>query len=126
MPSSRTVKLIVDYLHDPIHGDQYESTMGVAASAIKSFFAANNYPIVFSYNKKLFKKNYGENEDAVPSMNLNDLLKILTLDKPSVLQKAVFMAKFHGGMDASTLADKFNFEAYAKIAKHFGSEDPDA
>ena len=43
-----------------------------------------------------------------------------------VMMKAVMMVKFQAGLDASTLADRFNFEAYPQIVRHFGMEDYEA
>ena len=119
-------KIIKQYLHDPMHDDKYRATMKVTVSAIKSFFAKHDCPIDFSYNEHNFRQNDREDDDSIPSMTLEEFLDILTTGRPSIMEKALFMAKFHGGMDASTLADRFNTKAYSQIVRYFGSEDPNA
>ncbi len=56
-------------------------------------------------------------------MSLVDFMKIMTLGKPDVVEKAVFVSKFHRGLDASTLVDRFNFEVWPQLVKWFGSDD---
>lgn len=51
---------------------------------------------------------------------------MLTEGKPSVMEKAVFLYKLHVGMNALTLADRFNFQAFLQIKDWFGSENPDS
>lgn len=46
-------------------------------------------------------------------------MKILTVGKPSITEKAVFLCKFQRGLDASTFADRFNFQALEQINKYF-------
>ena len=55
-------------------------------------------------------------------MTLFDLMEFLTVGKPSVMEKALFLCKFHRGLDATTLVDRFNFEAWEQLVKYFGSE----
>ena len=58
-----------------------------------------------------------------PEMSLFDFYKMMTAGNMGVMLKAMMMIKFQAGLDASTLADRFNFEAYGQIVKHFGIED---
>ena len=115
-------KIIKQFLHDPKHGNNFKSTMNQSACTIKSFFKTHYSAIDISYNKNKFKENDKEDEDNEPSMTLEEFLLILTVGKPSILKKSVFMSKFHGGMDSLTLADRFNFNAYPQIVKYFGTE----
>ena len=48
---------------------------------------------------------------------------LLTMGQPTILQKAVFLCKFHRGLDTYTLVDRFNFEAWDPIVKSFGTSD---
>jgi len=50
-------------------------------------------------------------------------LHLLTVGQPTILQKAVFLCKFHRGLDTSTFVDRFNFEAWDQIVKSFGTSD---
>ena len=61
-----------------------------------------------------------------PEMSLFDFYKMMTVGNMGVMLKAMMMIKFQAGLDASTLADRFNFEAYGQIVKHFGIEDYEA
>ena len=56
-------------------------------------------------------------------MSLTDLMEFLTTGKPSITEKAIFMCKFHRGLDVSTMVDRFNYEAWEQITKWFSSED---
>jgi hypothetical protein len=38
------------------------------------------------------------------------------------MQKAVYLCKFQRGLDSSTLADRFNFEAWSQLVGYFGTE----
>ena len=57
-------------------------------------------------------------------MGLFDLYKMMTTGGMSVMFKAIMMVKFQAGLDASTFADRFNFEGYPQIVKHFGDGGP--
>jgi len=119
-PRVEIIKIIKTYLLDDIHLTKSKSYMIVISSAIKSFFEKNEYPLEIKY-----KCNVEETED-LQSMSLSDVMTLLTNGTPSILEKAVFMSKFHRGLDASTLVDRFNFEAWDQIVKWFGSENIDS
>ena len=38
-------------------------------------------------------------------------------------EKAALMAKFQAGLDSSTMADRFNYQGYAQIVRHFRTDD---
>jgi hypothetical protein len=94
--------------------------MKVDYNAIKTYFEKNDTPInfKFDYNAKYLTTS---GEDEQPSLSLEDVMNLLTEGKPSLTQKAVFLSKFHRGLDSSTLIDRFNFQAWGQLVKHFGT-----
>ena len=48
--------------------------------------------------------------------------EIMTSGKPDAVEKAVFLAKFHSGLDASTLVDRFNSEAWPQLVGRTGTD----
>ena len=54
---------------------------------------------------------------------MEDLLKMLTVGRPSIMEKTVVLCKFHRGLDNSIFVDRFNFEAWSQLVKHFGTEE---
>lgn len=115
-PRIEIIKIIKNYLLDEIHVKKSKSYMIVISSAIKSYFEKNEYPLDIKY-----KCNVEVPED-LQNMSLLDVMTLFTNGKPSILEKAVFMCKFHRGLDASTLVDRFNYEVWEQITKWFGSE----
>ena len=89
--------------------------------AITSYFEKNECPLIFKFSGKTAYENKKEGQEP-KTLSLDDFMKILTIGKPSILQKAVFICKFQRGLDSSTLSDRFNFEAWSQIVKHFGTE----
>ena len=87
-------------------------------------FYKADHPITFPFNVKRFRKT--DADDETPLLTIDDFMTMLTVGKPSVLEKALFLCKFHRGLDATTLADRFNFQAFAQIAEWFGNENPDS
>ncbi len=98
-------------------------TAMVRCSAVKSYFAAHDIPVSAKVNKNRHPP-VGAREDA--RMSLADIYKMMTSGKTDVMAKAIIMIKFQAGLDASTLADRFNFEAYQQIIRYFGIEDYEA
>lgn len=91
--------------------------------AIRSFFRENQADITFQFRHRIRRKT--ESRMTV-SLSLDDLQKILTIPKIQPIESAVFLCKFQRGLDSSTLADRFNFEAWPSLIKHFGSDDPES
>ena len=58
-------------------------------------------------------------------LSIRTLQKILTVKNIQPIEKAVFLCKFQRGLDSSTFADRFNFEAWGQIVKHFQSDKPE-
>ncbi len=114
------IKIVKRYLLDPMHKNKKSSTMMVDYSAIKSYFEKNESPLNFMFDPTA---NYNsEKEDEVYSLSLEDFMKILTIGQPTLTERAVFLCKFHRGLDASTLADRFNFQVFEQLADYFGTE----
>ena len=95
------------------------STIDNATFAIKSFFRENDSEISFRFNTK--RRNVQAIDDA---MTLDELKTILSDRKIQPVERAVFMCKFHRGLDSATFADRFNFDAWQQITAHFGTDDP--
>jgi len=114
------IKIIKKYLHNEIHSKKSATTMGCEYSAIKSYFEKNDIPLVFKFDPKARYKTNSDQEDV--ELSLEDFMKILTVGQPSLTEKAVFLCKFHRGLDTITLVDRFNFEAWEQLVKYFGTQ----
>lgn len=119
---SEFAKIVKMYLMDPKHEHKRAKTIKIDCNAIRSYFEKNDTPLVFKfdYNAKYVTTN---GEDEQPSLSLDDLMKLLTVGKPSLVQNAVFLCKLHRGVDSSTMIDRFNFQAWEQMVKHFGTTD---
>lgn len=115
------IKIIKQYLLDSCHDGKSSTTMNSIYHAITSYFEKNEAPIRFRFNSKTKYSNQTELESE-QTLSLEDFMNILTVGRPSLLQKAVFLCKFHRGLDSSTLADRFNFEAWSQLVEYFGTE----
>lgn len=115
------IRLITTYLRDPIHSGKKPNTLKLDYYVIKAYFERNDYPLDFRFNFKT-RNNPSCDDKYERLLTLNGLLKILTIGQPTVMQKAVFLCKFHCGLDTSTFVDRFNFEAWNQITKVFGTD----
>ena len=120
------VKIIKTYLLDSKkHSENSANYIGLKSNAIKSFFKENDSEINYSFNAKAsYKITDSETEQRI--MSLEDFMKILTLGGAKITEKAVFLCKFHRGLDTLTLVDRFNFQAFEQIAKYFKNSDHNA
>lgn len=117
------IKLIKKYLMDTeLHKGKKVNYIKVLKSAILSYFDKNDQSISVSFDPKILYTSSEEAEQQ-QEMSLADFMQILTLGKPDVLEKAVFVSKFHRGLDVSTLVDRFNFEVWPQLVEYFGSDD---
>ena len=116
------VIVIKDYLLDPINKDQSDKTMKIVVNAIKSYFEKNEAPINFKYNVKVGHVTTEDREGSV-SLNLDEVMQLLTVGNPTIVQKTALLCKFHRGLDTSTLIDRFNFEAWQQLVDYFGTDD---
>ena len=115
------VKIIKDYLLDSENTDQSDKSMKVVVNSIKSYFEKNDAPINFKYNVKVGHTT-SEDREGSASLNLDELMQLLTVGNPTIVQKTAFLCKFHRGLDTSTLIDRFNFEAWTQLVSCFGTE----
>jgi len=114
------IKIVKRFLLDSMHKNKKASTIMIDYSAIKSYFDKNETPLNFKFNPKT---NYDSGrEDEVYTVSLEDFMKILTVGQPTLTEKSVFLCKFHRGLDASTFADRFNFQAFEQLTDYFGTE----
>jgi len=117
------VKTIKKYLmNTELHKGKKASYMKTIKSTLLSYFEKNDQSISVSFDPKILY-DVSEEAEQQQEMSLVDFMKIMTLGKPDVIEKAVFVAKFHRGLDASTLVDRFNFEVWSQLTKYFGSDD---
>ena len=112
------IRIIKQYLLDEKHINFKANSLTLIKSAIISYFERNEQEINFQYDPTITHNNEIEEQ----SMSLSDLMKFLTVGKPSMMEKALFLCKFQRGLDRTTLVDRFNFEAWEQLVKYFGSE----
>ena len=107
------VRIVKTYLLDQeIHKNKRAETMMFHYHVIRSYFEKNESPLDFKFNSKARYVSSSDSEEEVTSMSLEELMKLLTVGQPSITEKAVFLCKFHRGLDNSTITDRFNFEAW--------------
>ncbi len=114
-------KLIKSYFLDPNTQLKSKSVRTITFFAINEYFKKNDEPIGLS-----FDPNAGvqlDNDDSGQLMRLDEFLRILTIGKPSLTERAVFLCKFQRGLDSSTLVDRFNFEVWSQLIEVFGTEE---
>lgn len=117
-------RFIKSYLMDEeLHKNKSRGYMGNIISAIKSYFVKNESPIIFNFNINVSHENVFESISGhISTLSLDELHELLTTGKPSIIEKAVVLCKFHAGIDNSTFTDRFNFESYLQLVKHFGTD----
>ena len=116
----RLVKRIMrEYLTSP----QVAAMSGViyshTRSAIKSYFGAHDIEI----NMPKTRRRHPEEIQDDFAMTLENAYKMLQNGRPSVMMRAIILIKLQSGMDAATLADRFNFEGYPQLVKCFKTAD---
>jgi hypothetical protein len=116
---SEFIKIIKEYLFDPMHENKKSSVMKNTAFIIKGYFSTNDYEINF----KFAANNKYDSEVVEKSLTLEDFFKLMTDGKPNVMQKAVLMIKFHHGCDNSTFCDRFNYDAWRQLVQWFETDD---
>jgi len=116
------IRIIKMFLMDDMHKKCSAKYMVNKHCAILSYFEKNNSPIKFKYSPYNNHADYSEeNENA--TVSLDDVHKIIVQGKASPLEKVVVLCKFHRGLDSSTFADRFNFQAWEQLVKWFGMTD---
>lgn len=115
---SEYVKINKQFLLDDIHKGKKAGTIEGLYYVILSYFEKNDSPIHFHFDPK----NAYDSSVGKKITSLEDLMKMLTVGKPSILQKAAVLCKFHRGLDNETLCDRFNFEAWGQMVDWFGTD----
>lgn len=113
------------YLRDSIHENKRSGAMRNTVNVIKAFFVFNDVPLTFSFNHKSGHKT-PDGDDEKKLMTLDDYFKLLTVGKPSITEKAVFLCKLHRGLDNITFADRFNYQVFGQLVQYFKHEDHNA
>ena len=90
----------------------------VARSAIKSYFTIQDIALALPKSKKHSEPVL----DDLP-MTLKNFYRIVQNGEPSITMRTIILITFQSGMDAATLADKFNHDGYYQIVKYFKTED---
>lgn len=100
------VRMIKSYFLDSDTQTKSKGMRNNSFFAIYEYFKKNEEPIDLT-----FDPNAGlslDDGDLEQIMTLDEFLKILTLGRPSITERAVFLCKFQRGLDSSTLVDRFN------------------
>ena len=114
--------MLKSYLKDPIHKTDTKQYLNSKLYSIQSFFKSQQHPIKLIFNSK----NHKDTPASVLAdkiMTLSDLTLCLTNGRPTKTEIAVIMCMFQAGLDSSTFADRFNFEAWDQLVKYFGTDD---
>ncbi len=122
-PQKSVIKIIKKYLLDKVHEHKKASTVKIVQSAIMSYFEKNEQSLNLKFDVKVM---YNSNEIQEQEISLSDFMTLLSNGKPSVMEKAIFLCKFHKGLDVSTLVGRFNYEAWKQLVAWFGTEIHDA
>ena len=115
--------LIKSFLNDPIHKGKKIKTIINRKNSILSIFNHNEISLTVHYNPKNKYKSTKSSILRNKVLTLNDLWLMLTKGTPSKLESAVIMCLFQRGLDVSSMADRFNFEAWDQLVKAFGTDD---
>jgi len=117
-------RFIKEYLMDEKeHKNKSKGYMGNIVSSIKSYFEKNESKIEINFNVNVAHDKVSESIiGQIATLSLEELLELLTTGKPTIVEKAVVLCKFHSGVDNSTFADRLNFEAYPQLIKWFGTD----
>ena len=123
-----TIRTVKEYLMDSHqHSHKSKGYMENIIASIRAYFDRNESPIYISFNTSIDHDDISEMiSDNVSTLSLQDLMELLTTGKPSIVEKGVLICKFQSGMDNSTFADRFNFEAFPQLIKWFGSDQHDS
>ncbi len=109
------IRIIKKYLADDAHAGASSGTISSLFFAIMSYFEKNECPLGMKYDAR--KHDTQELKDDA-EMTLYELRRMLVNGKPSVMLRSIVLAKFQAGLDSSTMADRFNYDAYPQIVKY--------
>ena len=116
-------RVVREHLADLAASKHSLSVALVRCAAVKSYFATHDIKVDVRVDRR---RHAVHDVRDLPEMSLFDVYKMMTVGGMGVMLKAVMMIKFQAGLDSSTFADRFNFEAYPQIVKHFGIENHEA
>jgi hypothetical protein len=115
------IRIIKDYLYDDENKKYKAVYMNSKFSAITSYFVSNECNINFKFKSK-HMWDTESNQDTI-LFGLNEFADLIEKGGANLTERAVFITKLHRGLDASTLSENFNFQAWVQIVEHFGEED---
>ena len=99
-------------------------------SGIKSFFLSNDISYGLQLPRSMLRGaprggvDGGIEEWENRDLKMSEFARMMSNGGMSIRDKALFLTKFHRGLDTSTLADRFNYTAFDQIAAHMGSDNP--
>ena len=122
--SAEFERFVKQYLYDPeIQKNKSKGYMRNIVSAIQAYFKTNESPIKIHFNYNVNHEEISEQiSENVSALSLDEFHELLTTGKPSIIEKAVALCKFHSGTDNSTFVDRLNFEAWPQLVKWFGTD----
>ncbi len=109
-------------MFDEEHERTRPKTVDLFFCAIRAYFDRNDSQINFKLNSKVRYDESMEDEDK-SEVTLEDLLKLLTTGRPTIMEKAVVICKLQSGLDNSTFVDRFDFQVWKQLADWFGTEE---
>lgn len=115
-----TNRIVSDYLNDSSHGGLTKPAIIGMRTAIKSYFRIHGFSLDVQVN---LNKHACHDVVNDTEMNLEDFYNLIIHGRPSITFRAIMLIQFQGGMDVSTFADRFNYEAYSQIVGWFGTDD---
>jgi hypothetical protein len=115
------IEIIKEYLYDDKNKKYKAGYMNSKFSAITSYFVSNECNINFKFKTKHMWDS--ENNQDTILFGLNEFADLIEKGGADLTERAVFLTKLHRGLDASTLSENFNFQAWGQMVEHFGEED---
>jgi len=115
------IGIIKDYLYDDENKKYKAGYMNSKFSAITSYFVSNQCNINFKFKTKHMWDT--ENNQDTIQFGLNEFADLIEKGGANLTERAVYITKLHRGLDASTLSENFNFQAWEQMVEHFGEED---
>jgi len=120
------ILLIERYLDDSKHYGLGKSVMDSKKNAINSYFRKFRTGCITDW---MYKKNGSQKKErnSRSSKNkqyvtLEDMSNMIQRGKANSRDIAILMCMFQRGLDGSTMADRFNFQAWEQLVDYFGTE----
>ena len=102
------------------------TVMVQVSCAIKSFFTSHEIPYGLQIPRTMMRGTGRGNKDdgwKDNTLKMSEFYRMLSVGKPTIRDKAILLAKFHRGLDLTTLADRFNYTAFEQMASHMSTDD---